>query len=364
MIAFLDLEALNRRFEPSLSEAVRGVLGSGRYLSGEQVAAFEHEYAEYIGVRHCIGVASGLDALRLILRAYIEMGQMAEGDEVIVPANTYIATILAITDNRLRPVLIEPDSETFNINPAAVEARITERTKALLLVHLYGRNAMHAEISRLVDRYNLKLIEDNAQAHGCRYGKRRTGSLGHAAGHSFYPAKNLGALGDAGAVTTNDAELAGVVRALGNYGAEQKYVHTFQGFNSRLDELQAAALRVKLRWLDDDNRVRRAVAARYLEQITQPAIVLPHDDAEHVWHLFVVRCRERDRLRQFLAENGVETLIHYPIAPHKQHAYRDWNGLELPITETIHREVLSLPLSPVLSDAAISRVSAAVNAFS
>jgi dTDP-4-amino-4,6-dideoxygalactose transaminase len=372
VINFLDLKGLNRSFEPDLSAAVQRVLDSGWYLLGKEVKAFEDEYARYVGCRHCIGVANGLDALRLILKAYIEIGAMKEGDEVIVPANTYIASILAITDNRLKPVLVEPDVNTYNINPFLIEEKITNRTKAIMIVHLYGQNAMHPEIQRLVDKYNLKLVEDNAQAQGCYYGERRTGSLGHAAGHSFYPGKNLGALGDAGSVTTDDDELAAVVRMLGNYGSAKKYVNDYQGLNSRLDEIQAAVLRVKLKRLDEDNQKRRNAAACYLGHIKHPEIVLPEKEQEssivtadkcHVWHVFVVRCKSRDRLQRYLAENGIQTLIHYPVPPHKQKAYANWNTLDLPITEQMHQEVISIPISPVIQNEEISQVCRVVNSF-
>ena len=363
MIPFLDLKKINDSYEPLTTSAIRRVLDSGWYLLGKEVKAFEEEYAGYIGVRHCVGVGNGLDALRLILRAYMEMGMMAEGDEVIVPANTYIASILAITDNRLKPVLVEPDINTYNIDPCLIEEKITDRTKAVMIVHLYGQNAMHPEIQRLADKYNLKIIEDNAQAQGCHDGDKQTGSLGHAAGNSFYPGKNLGALGDAGAVTTDDNELAAVVRSLGNYGSSEKYVNNYQGLNSRLDEIQAAVLRVKLARLDKDNQKRRDVADYYRQHIKHPDIILPHSDTGHVWHLFVVRCKERDRLQCFLQEQGIQTLIHYPIPPHKQKAYRNWNKMALPVTEQIHHEVLSLPISPVLTIDEASRVCEFINAF-
>jgi dTDP-4-amino-4,6-dideoxygalactose transaminase len=372
MIKFLDLKTINDSFEPDLSQAIHRVLDSGWYLLGKEVKAFEEEYARYIGSRYCVGVANGLDALRLILKAYIEMGVMNEGDEVIVPANTYIASILAITDNRLKPVLVEPDINTYNIDPFRIEEKITDRTKAVMIVHLYGQNAMHSEIQRLVEKYNLKLIEDNAQAQGCLYGDKRTGSLGHSAGHSFYPGKNLGALGDAGAVTTDDGELAAVVRALGNYGSSKKYVNDYQGLNSRMDEVQAAILRVKLVRLDEDNQKRREVAAYYEQNIKHRDIILPKNsevsseavkDKSHVWHLFVLRCKNRDRLQQYLTENGIQTLIHYPIPPHKQKAYKNWDTLDLPITERIHREVLSLPISPVILSKEMARVCEVINSF-
>jgi dTDP-4-amino-4,6-dideoxygalactose transaminase len=366
MIKFLDLKAINALYEPELSQAVQRVVKSGWYLLGEEVKSFEEEYASFIGTRHCIGVANGLDALRLILRAYIELGTMKEGDEIIVPANTYIASILAITDNRLIPVLIEPDIHTYNIDPLLVEEKITERTKGIMIVHLYGQNAMHPEIQRLVDKYNLKLIEDNAQAQGCYFGDQRTGSLGHAAGHSFYPGKNLGALGDAGAVTTDNNELAEVVRALGNYGSREKYVNDYQGLNSRLDEIQAAVLRVKLHRLDADNQKRRVFAEYYCKNITKQSLILPEKPANsqsHVWHLFVIRYKDRDRLQVYLTENEIQTLIHYPIPPHKQKSYWKWNNWRFPITEQIHNEVLSLPISPVMGGQEIEKVVEIVNVF-
>ncbi len=360
MISFLDLKAINDSYEPDLSSAIKRVLDSGWYLLGNEATAFEQEYARFTGTKHCIGVANGLDALRLILKAYIIMGEMKEGDEIIVPANTFIASILAITDNRLIPVLVEPDINTFNIDPFLIEKKITERTKGIMLVHLYGKNAMCPEITRLVDKYGLKLIEDNAQSQGCYYGDRRTGSLGNAAGHSFYPGKNLGALSDAGAVTTDNDELAELIRALGNYGCTKKYISDYQGLNSRLDEIQAAMLRVKLRRLDADNQHRREIARFYCENITNAEVVLPESkenhllypvttNLSHVWHLFVIRHRERDQLQKYLKENGIQTLIHYPVPPHKQRAYKEWNNISYPITEQIHREVLSLPVGPVVN---------------
>lgn len=369
MIKFLDLKAINDKYEPELSQAIKRVLDSGWYLLGNEVKAFEKEYGEYIGSKHCIGVANGLDALRLIFKAYIEMGVMKEGDEIIVPANTYIASILAITDNRLTPVLVEPDINSYNIDPFLIESKITDRTKGILIVHLYGQNAMHPEIYRIIKKYNLKLVEDNAQAQGCCFGNKRTGSLGNAAGHSFYPGKNLGALGDAGAVTTDDAELADIIRATANYGSKVKYENLYAGLNSRLDEIQAAILRVKLKCLDDDNQYRREIANYYCENISNQAIILPNknfdlpflNNKNHNCHLFVIRHTKRDELQQFLFENGVQTLIHYPIPPHKQQAYKDWNQLSFPITEKIHNEVLSLPISPVMNVMEIERVVEIIN---
>ena len=372
MIKFLDLKAINDSFEPELSRSIKRVLDSGWYLLGNEVKEFEKEYAEFIGTKHCIGVANGLDALRLILKAYIELGIMKEGDEIIVPANTYIASILAITDNRLNPILVEPDLNTYNLNPFLIEQKITERTKGIMLVHLYGQNAMHSEIQRLVDKYDIKLIEDNAQAVGAYYGEKRTGSLGHAAGHSFYPGKNLGCLGDGGAVTTNDDELAKVIRALANYGSNKKYVNDYKGLNSRLDEIQAAILRTKLPRLDADNQRRRQIAQCYLENIINSVIILPSQNLEletlglnlcNVWHLFVIRTSNRDKLQQYLTDNGIQTLSHYPIPPHKQLAYKEWNGMSFPITEQIHNEVLSLPLSSLLTDEKLAYIIQSINRF-
>lgn len=391
MIKFLDIQKITESYEPELSEAIQRVVHRGWFLLGEEVAAFEKEYAEYIGSKHCIGVANGLDALRLIFRAYIETGVMKEGDEVIVPANTYIASILAVTENRLKPVLVEPDINTYNLNISFVENHITERTKAILVVHLYGRACWSEELEKIAKKYNLKIIEDNAQAAGAMAqgsglraqgqdgfalcsepcALRRTGSLGHAAGHSFYPGKNLGALGDAGAVTTDDDELASVIRAMANYGSSKKYVNDYKGINSRLDEIQAAVLRVKLPRLDSDNQKRREIAQYYLENIKHPEIILPLTDyrlpvngyLQHTWHLFVIRHPQRDELQKYLADNGIQTLIHYPIPPHKQKAYREWNHQSLPITEKIHNEVLSLPVSQVMTDNEVEEVVRVINGW-
>lgn len=384
MIKFLDLNKITESFEPDLSGAIRRVVQSGWYLLGEESASFESEYAAYIGVRHCIGVANGLDALRLIMKAWITMGVMEEGDEVIVPANTYIASILAITDNRLKPVLVEPDISTYNLDLSLVESHITARTRAIMVVHLYGRACWAEELELIAAKHNLKIIEDNAQAAGAIVqGKgrttfnstqgtiHRTGSLGHAAGHSFYPGKNLGALGDAGAVTTNDDELAGTVRALANYGSVKKYINDFQGLNSRLDEIQAAILRIKLRRLDFDNERRREIAQYYLDNITNQSVILPATDSKmmdsgplgHVHHLFVVRHPARNDLQNYLAEHAVQTLIHYPVPPHKQKAYSDMNTISLPVTEKIHREVLSLPISQVMHEEEYETVVRLINSF-
>jgi dTDP-4-amino-4,6-dideoxygalactose transaminase len=333
------------------------------------VKSFESEYGSFIGSKHCIGVANGLDALRLILKAYIELSLIREGDEIIVPANTYIASILAITDNGLVPVLVEPDLNTYNIDPYKIEEKVTSRTRGIMIVHLYGQNATHDEILRLVKKYKLKLIEDNAQAQGCHYGDKRTGSLGDASGHSFYPGKNLGALGDAGAVTTDDDELADVIRTLANYGSKVKYENLYKGLNSRLDEIQAAFLRVKLPRLDADNQSRREIAQNYISNITNQSIILPAthnlqpatDYTGHVWHQFVIRTKSRDILQQYLHENGIQTLIHYPVPPHKQLAYKELSNLNLPITEQIHKEVLSLPMSPMMNSEEISFIVDRIN---
>ena len=375
-IPFLSLKDVTAKYADEIHEAVLRVVDSGWYLQGKENEQFEQHYAEYIGTKHCIGCANGLDALIWIFRAYIELGVMQPGDEVIVPANTYIATILAITENNLVPVLVEPNIETLQIDDSLIEERITDKTKAICIVHLYGRLAYTAKIKSLCEKYGLKLIEDNAQAHGCKYeakGERleargeeykRTGSLGDAAGHSFYPGKNLGALGDGGAVTTDDDELAVAIRTLANYGSQKKYVFKYTGRNSRLDEIQAAVLDVKLRYLDDDIKARQAIANYYYDHIDNPLITLPKrlPDTENVYHLFPVLVNSslqggagggRDALQAYLAENGVGTVIHYPIAPHKQECYANevWNTpqLSLPITEMLAECELSLPISPTMT---------------
>ena len=361
MIKFLDLKAVNAAYAAEIEEAMLRVARSGWYLRGEETRRFEEAYARYIGCRHAIGCGNGLDALRLIFRAYMELGVLSEGDEVVVPANTYIASVLAITDNRLTPIFVEPNIETLQIDDSLIEQAITPRTRAILIVHLYGRCAYTEHIGELCKKHNLLLIEDNAQAHGAK----KTGSLGHAAGHSFYPGKNLGALGDAGCITTNDDELAAVVRALGNYGSEEKYVCKYAGCNSRIDELQAAILAAKLAHLDDDNKHRAAIAELYYKGITNPLIRLPrYVDAEsNVYHLFPIFCKERDKLQQYLAEQGIETLIHYPIAPHQQECYGEYAHLSLPITEEIHRTELSLPIGPAMTLEEAQQVVEAVNGF-
>jgi dTDP-4-amino-4,6-dideoxygalactose transaminase len=372
MIKFNDLKKINDSFEPELSSSIQKVLESGWYLLGNEVKEFECEYARYIGTKHCIGVANGLDALRIILRGYMEMGLMKEGDEIIVPANTYIASILSITENRLIPVLVEPEINTYNINPYLIEKKISKRTKGIMIVHLYGQNSMNKEIQKIVDKYNLKLIEDNAQAHGCYYEDNRTGSLGHSAGHSFYPGKNLGALGDGGAITTNDDEFAELVRIIANYGSVEKYHNNYKGLNSRLDEIQAAVLRVKLRRLDEDNIRRNEVAAYYIQNIKSHSIVLPLINHEpdvnlnkinHVWHIFAIRHQYRDSLQKYLTLKGIQTIIHYPIPPHKQKAFLELNHLKLPVTEKIHNEELSLPINQVLTDSETEELVDILNSF-
>ena len=400
MIKFLDLQAITQMHGEEIKAAVNRVIDSGWFLQGSENQNFESHYAQYIGCQHCVAVANGLDALRLILRAYKEIGILREGDEVIVPANTYIATILAITDNNLVPVLVEPDIETLQIDDTLIEQAITPRTRAVMIVHLYGRCAYTERIADICQRHHLRLIEDNAQASGCNHQSsifnlslrqpnlqssifnlslrqpnlqssifnlqsKKTGSLGDAAAHSFYPGKNLGALGDAGAVTTDDAELASVVRALANYGSQQKYVFRYQGINSRMAETDAAVLDVKLRYLDEDNRRRQQLAAYYYDNIRHPLVHLPRRvaDEENVCHLFPVFCERRDELQAWLAEQGIQTLIHYPIPPHRQACYPDWNTRSLPITEHIHACELSLPIHQALSMDEAREVVRAVNAF-
>ena len=366
MIKFLDLQKINAQYADELTVAAKKVIESGWYLQGEFQKQFEKDLGAYTGASHVIPVANGLDALRLILRGYIETGMMREGDEIIVPANTFIATILAITDNRMTPVLVEPSMKTYNIDIAKIEAAITPKTKAIMVVHLYGRVVWSEELERLARKYSLKIIEDNAQGIGASFHGVRTGNLGDAAAFSFYPGKNLGALGDSGAVTTKDAELAHVIRALANYGSSQKYVHEYRGFNSRMDEIQAAFLCVKLSHLEAENSRRREIADYYCRHIDNPRIILPNQPeevGEHVYHLFVVRTDDRNALQAYLADHGVQTLIHYPIPPHKQKCYENMAGLDLPVSEQIHHEVLSLPMSPVLTDEEVKRVVELINLF-
>lgn len=356
MIKFLDLNAVNQRYRNELNEACARVIDSGWYILGKEVEGFENNFSEYCDVKHCIGVANGLDALILTLRAWKELGKLKDGDEVIVQANTYIASILAITENGLIPVLVEPDENTYNLTARNIKVAITPKTKAILPVHLYGQISPMDEIMEVANTNNLLVLEDCAQSHGAQLLDKKAGAWGHAAGFSFYPGKNLGALGDAGAITTNDDELANTLRALRNYGSHKKYENLYRGVNSRLDEIQAAMLSVKLKYLDDETAHRRSIAQLYLAGINNPAIQLPlaanspaSNIESHAWHLFVVRCEQRDNLQAFLAENGIQTLIHYPIPPHKQKAYEGLGYLKFPITESIHKQVLSLPMSPALT---------------
>ena len=365
MIKFLDLQKITQKYADEIHQAVDKVVDSGWYLQGEADSGFEKNFADYIGTRYCVGCANGLDALIWIFRAYIETGVMREGDEVIVPANTYIASILAISENGLKPVLVEPRSDTFQIDDRLIEQAITDKTKAILIVHLYGQCAYTERIGELCRKYKLKLVEDNAQAHGCLYNGRHTGSLGDAAGHSFYPGKNLGAFGDAGAVTTDDKEIADIIRAVANYGSTKKYVFKYKGRNSRLDEIQAAVLDVKLRHLDEDNARRKAIARKYIEGISNPLVTTPYVESfdSNVFHIVPILCPRRDDLQKYLADNGVQTIIHYPIPPHRQECYKEWNSLSFPVTEKIHREELSLPISQVISDEEVEKVIALINDF-
>lgn len=364
-VPFLDLKAINHQYRDELIQAVTQVVDSGRYIQGEEVKAFEGEFAMYCGAKYCIGVANGLDALILILRAYKELCVLQDGDEIIVPANTFIATVLSITENRLKPVFVEPDLYNYNISPGLVKKAITYKTKAILAVHLYGQLADMPALKGIADKYQLLLIEDSAQAHGASIDGRKAGNWGDASGFSFYPGKNLGALGDAGAITTNNDELASCIRVLGNYGSHKKYENLYQGVNSRLDEMQAALLRVKLRHLDSEIIQRRQVARMYLDSINNPEITLPTViiEGQHVWHLFVVRCDQRERLQKYLSEAGVQALIHYPIPPHKQEAYKVWSDQSYPVTERLHKEVLSLPIGPTITKEQIGRVVKIINQF-
>lgn len=365
MISFLDLKNINAVCREELIEACTRVIDSGWYITGNELSRFETEFATYCGSKHCIGVANGLDALTLTLRAWKEMGKLKEGDEVIVPANTYIASILAITENRLTPVLVEPDTATYNLCPKNVEAAITPKTRAILPVHLYGQLADMPALLNIAERHNLLVLEDSAQSHGASIDGRKAGNWGHASGFSFYPGKNLGALGDAGAITTSDDELAQTLRALRNYGSHEKYKNLYQGVNSRLDEIQAAMLSVKLKYLDDQTAHRRQIARMYLDGINNPALYLPlcKDDNQHAWHLFIIRCEQREELQQHLHASGIQSLIHYPIPPHKQKAYANWNESNYPLTEKIHNQVLSLPMGPTITEVEAKEIIDACNAF-
>ena len=364
-IPFLDLKRVNSQYTAELKEAANRVIDSGWYILGEEVASFEEEFASYCGTRFAIGVANGLDALSLILRAYIELGFLRQGDEVIVPANTYIASILAISGNGLQPILVDPDERTFNLSPALIEEKITPKTKVILTTHLYGQISGMDEIMSIAQKFSLLVVEDSAQAHGAKYKNKSAGSLANAAGFSFYPGKNLGALGDGGAVTTNDAQLADCIRALRNYGSQKKYENSYKGVNSRLDEIQAAFLRIKLKYLDSEIAIRRQVAEAYLTEIDNPLIQLPilFDVEAHVWHVFVVRTKNRDNLAKYLELQGVQSLVHYPIAPHRQQAYKDFANQILPVTEAMHESVLSLPISSVITPEEVDHVISAVNSY-
>ncbi len=363
MIKYLDLKRINDAYDEEIRRAIDGVLTSGWYLRGEASRLFEKHYADYIGTDYCVGCGNGLDALTLIFRAYKEMGALHDGDEVIVPANTYIASILAVTENNLKPVLVEPSFYDLQIDEQQVEKAVTERTKAVMIVHLYGRCAFTPRIGEICQRHHLLLIEDNAQAHGCTFDGRHTGSLGDAAGHSFYPGKNLGAMGDAGAVTTNDHQLADTIRALGNYGSHQHYVHDYLGRNSRMDEIQAAVLDVKLRHLDDANQRRKEMAALYINKVENPLITVPKSERDCVWHIFPVFSAHRDDLQQYLRHHEVETQVHYPVPPHKQRCYRQWNTLSLPVTERIHMEELSIPCHQAMTKEEVNRIADLLNDY-
>lgn len=365
MIKFLDLYKINQQYESELKDAFKRVLDSGWYILGEEVKRFENDFKIYCGTKHAIGVANGLDALILIIRAYKEIGLFKDGDEIIVPANTYIASILAISANNLVPILVEPDIATYNIDPNLIESNITAKTKAILPVHLYGQLCDMDAINAIAKKHDLKVIEDCAQAHGARNANRRAGNFGDAAGFSFYPGKNLGALGDAGAITTNDDILATAIRALLNYGSHIKYQNLYKGINSRLDELQAALLSVKLKYLDQETEVRKQIANKYIAGIYNKKILLPTVNLQeaHVWHVFVIRTSNRDELQQYLTNNNIQTVIHYPIPPHKQAAYTELSSLNLPISEQVHAELLSLPISPVMPDDQIERVIDVLNEF-
>ena len=366
MIKFLDLQKINLKYQQEIEDVLLQTFRSGWYLLGEKTKVFEKNLAAYIDSKYALGVANGLDALRLIFRAYIELGVMTPGDEVIVPANTYIASVLAISDNGLIPVFVEPDHNTYNIDISKIEDRITPKTKGILIVHLQGRVIFSDELKNIAEKYHLKIVEDNAQAIGAEWKGIKTGNLGDASGFSFYPGKNLGALGDAGAVTTNDQQLFETIRALGNYGSNQKYVNIYKGLNSRMDELQAAVLNIKLKYISHENETRREVAKKFIAGITNPKITLPEnpiDEKEHVWHVFVIRTENRDALQTYLTEKGIQTIIHYPIPPHKQQAYKEYNDLSFPVTEKMHEEVLSLPISSVLEEEEIETIIKIINEF-
>lgn len=365
-IKFLDLQKINLLNQIEIEENIVNTFRSGWYLLGEQTKKFEANLSKYIGARHIIGVANGLDALRLIIRGYLELEVFQEDDEIIVPANTYIASVLAITDNRLTPVFVEPNATTHNLGFDNIEKYITPKTKAIMTVHLYGQVSYNERLKEIAEKYNLKIIEDNAQSIGAKYNGIKTGNLGDAAGFSFYPGKNLGALGDGGAVSTNDEKLAETIRALANYGSLEKYKNIFKGLNSRLDEIQAAVLDIKLKYLDEHNELRRSIAERYTSEINNPKIILPklpQNRTEHVWHLFVIQSTERENLQKYLSENGIQTIIHYPIPPHQQKCYSEYNHLNFPVTEQLSAEVLSLPISQVMTTEEVDFVIKTLNEF-
>lgn len=361
MIKFLDLKKINNRYREEIDSRIKDILDKGWYLQGEENENFTKNFANFCGTKFALGVANGLDALNLIIKAY----GFGNGDEIIVPANTYIATILAISENGCIPILVEPDIKTYNINLDSIEEKITSKTKAIMVVHLYGQAVQMGKIWKIAKKYNLKIIEDSAQAHGAIYQENRTGNLGDASGFSFYPGKNLGCMGDGGAVTTNDEELFNKIKAIANYGSDRKYHHIYKGVNSRLDEIQAAVLDIKLKHLDSDNNKRREISKYYRENIKNSKIILPetYDEKSHVWHIFAVRTHNRDEFQKYLTEKGIQTIIHYPTPPHKQGAYKEWNNLSFPITEEIHNTILSLPISPVMTDSEIEKVVEVVNEY-
>ncbi len=361
MIKFLDLEKVNNRFRTDIDARIKQILDKGWYLQGEENEKFSKNFANYCGTKYSVGVANGLDAINLIIRAF----GFGEGDEIIVPSNTYIATILAISENGCTPVLVEPNINTYNIDPDLIEAKITDKTKAIIVVHLYGQAVQMEKIWALAKKYNLKIIEDSAQAHGAIYQGKRVGNLSDASAFSFYPGKNLGCMGDGGAVTTNDETIFKKVKAIANYGSDRKYHHIYKGINSRLDEIQAAVLDVKLAHLDSDNARRREISKYYRENITNSRIILPkvYDENAHVWHIFAVRTDNRDALQKHLEANDIQTNIHYPTPPHKQGAYKEWEHLSFPISEEIHKTILSLPISPVMTDEEVKKVVEVVNAY-
>ena len=354
MIKFLDLYKINERFRPEIDEQIKEILNSGRYIRGNYNKIFCEHFAQFCQTKYCIGVSNGLSALTIILKAF----EFSCGDEIIVPANTFIATILAITENNLKPVFIEPSLDNYNIDISKIENAITSKTKAIIPVHLYGQVVQMDKIINIAKKYNLKVIEDAAQAHGAIYQNKRVGSFADAAAFSFYPGKNLGCCGDGGAITTNDESLFNKMVAISNYGSDKKYFSVYKGINSRLDEIQAAILDIKLNFLDEDNEKRSKISKFYRDNIKNEKIILPkvYDEKAHVWHIFAIRTKERDTLQSYLMKNGIETIIHYPIPPHKQKAYIEYNNLSLPITEQIHKEELSLPISPVMSKEEVSYI--------